>query len=163
MREEREVGFHLGIGRGESLEQNFLENAQFVEYWHRQLHPEVNLPSRDRPSLRVRLQGLARDLPDVAIQRFTDDFSGFAQKVVTTRNYLIHLDPRLELKAMSGPELEILTLKLGHFLLFHTGQNDYGEEWLVNLVSRDAGSPEVRHALAATDKHDDRQLILFRA
>lgn len=155
MTQNREIGFVVGWADEGEEEANFLQNIRFVEFWHRQLHP------KGRYTLRERLDSIASELlPFGAIDVITDCYDALAVKIVDSRNYLTHLDPKKEPKALEGDALRVATLKLGILLLFHTWLKDYGEDFVKKMVSSPS-SPFVRKHLDVSDKPDDKQFTIW--
>ena len=118
------------------LEQKFLSLVQALESYHRRTMQNYELPEdkhnerirkifdavpqehkgwlsgkleySNEPSLRKRLKELL-DSDSVSISDFIVNRGNFINKVVTTRNYLVHYDPKLEEKAAKGEELHSIT------------------------------------------------------
>jgi len=63
-------------------------------------------------SLRKRLKDIFDEYQEI-LDEFIENTNGFINKVVVTRNYLVHYDQELEGKAAKGEELYRLTQKLG--------------------------------------------------
>jgi hypothetical protein len=121
------------------LEHQFLNMVQATESYHRRRHtnqvlPEVEHRNRidsilatseeryrewlaeklkwsNEPSLRHRIRELI-EIADGVISALAPDKEPFIQKVVDTRNFLVHQDPCLEDKAAEGAELYRLTQTL---------------------------------------------------
>ena len=121
------------------LQQRFLCVAQALESYHRRTMQNYELPE-DKHSRRITeileavptkykkwltrklkysyepdLQRRLRELLDsqsAGISEFIGDRKSFIDKVVTTRNYLVHYDPGLEAKVAKGKELHDITRRL---------------------------------------------------
>jgi hypothetical protein len=90
-------------------ENRFLNTVQAVEPYHR-----TKIGSRRR-SLRNSIRYLLGVAQEVASPLITDEKS-FVRKVIATRNYYTHHDPRLRKKAATGSELYWLTQTLSFMM-----------------------------------------------
>jgi hypothetical protein len=143
----REVEFSMGCdGDEDEQEKSFLTNVRFVEYWFRERHPsKKNLP------LKEKIVALGSELPAAAIARFTDKLEDLAMRIVVTRNFLTHLDPRLESRAARGDQLRIINLKLGTLLWYHVGLVDFGPDAVTDSIKRPPRAKHIREDLATSD------------
>ncbi len=143
----REVEFSMGCdGDEDEQEKSFLNNVRFVEYWFREQHPaKKNLP------LKEKIVALGKELPAGSTTRFTDKLEDLAQRIVVTRNFLTHLDPRLESRAAHGDQLRILNLKLGTLLWYHVGLVDFGADAVIDAMKHPPAAKHIREDLATSD------------
>jgi hypothetical protein len=143
----REVEFSMGCdGEEDEQEKSLLINVRFVEYWFRERHPtKKNLP------LKEKIVALGNELPAGAIARFTDKLEDLAMRVVVTRNFLTHLDPRLESRAAHGDQLRIINLKLGTLLWYHVGLVEFGADAVIDAIKHPPRAKQIREDLSTSD------------
>lgn len=147
---DREMGFSLGWGDGEdeeSVEAEFLNKMRFIEYWFRE-----RFPNRSVRNLRDKIVALADELPFEAILFFTDSFPDFLDRVIVTRNFLTHLDPKLESRAEKGDGLKAISLKLGYFLSFHFCLDETPKDGVLDLCHRPPKNDRIRAMLQSSDR-----------
>jgi hypothetical protein len=147
---DREMGLSLGWGDDEdeeSVEAEFLNKMRFIEYWFRECFPNRNLRN-----LRDKIVALADELPAEAIQFFTDSFPDFLDRVIVTRNFLTHLDPKLESRAEKGDGLKTISLKLGYFLSFHFYLDETPKDGILDLCHRPPKNDRIRTMLQSSDR-----------
>ena len=143
----REVEFSMGCQGGpDEQEESFLNNVRFVEYWFRE-----RFPQRKDLSLKEKILVLADELPAGATARFTDNLEDLAKRIVVSRNFLTHLDPRLESRAAQGDQSRILNLKLGVLLWFHVGMVDFGADAVTDALQHPPRAKHIREDLATSD------------
>jgi len=68
----------------------------------------------NEPSLRERLHNLLEDVPQVMQPLIGKDTKKFVQKVIATRNFFVHRDPKLMASAAQGASLYWMTERLIH-------------------------------------------------
>lgn len=150
MANDRGMGFSVGWGEDEdeeSVEAEFLNKMRFIEYWFRERFPNRNLRN-----LRDKIAALAYELPAEAIDFFTDSFPDFLDRVVVTRNFLTHLDPKLEPRAEKGDGLKTISLKLGYFLSFHFMLDETTKDGILDLCHRPPKNERIRAMLQSSDR-----------
>jgi hypothetical protein len=91
------------------LEGRFLNMVHATETYHRRRNQERG----KGPALRTRMTDLLADIGK-AVEPLIPNEKDFVDKVVDTRNYLTHYDPKKEEKAASGNELYRLTETLSY-------------------------------------------------
>jgi len=144
---DREMGFSLGWGDDESEESIEAEFLRFIEYWFRE-----RFPNRNVRNLRDKIIALAGELPSEAIQFFTDSFPDFLDRVIVTRNFLTHLDPKLKSRAEKGDGLKTISLKLGYFLSFHFWLDETPIDGILDLCQRPPKNARIRAMLQSSDR-----------
>lgn len=147
---DREMGFSLGWGDDEdeeSVEAEFLNKMRFIECLFRE-----RFPNRNVRNLRDKIVALADELPSEAIQFFTDSFPDFLDRVIVTRNFLTHLDPKLESRAEKGDALKTISLKLGYFLSFHFCLDETPKDGILDLCHRPPKNDPIRTMLQSSDR-----------
>jgi hypothetical protein len=147
---DREMGFCLGWGDEEDeeiVEAEFLNKMRFIEYWFRE-----RFPNRNARNLRDKIVALAGELPSEAIQFFTDSLPDFLDRVIVTRNFLTHLDPKLESRAEKGDGLKTISLKLGYFLSFHFCLDETSRDGILDLCHRPPKNDRIRAMLQSSDR-----------
>jgi len=96
----------------------------------------VKLKWSNEPSLRRRIRELI-DVADRVISALAPDKESFIQKVLDTRNFIIHHDPSLEGKAAQGAELYQLTQTLSFLVqACLLGELGFSAERCVELFRR---------------------------
>lgn len=147
---DREMSFCLGWGDDEdeeSVEAEFLNKMRFIEYWFRE-----RFPNRDVGNLRNKIVALTSELPSEAIEFFTDSLPDFLNRVIVTRNFLTHLDPKLESRAEKGDGLKTISLKLGYFLSFHFCLDETPKDGILDLCHRPPKNARIRAMLQSSDR-----------
>lgn len=94
--------YNRAVSKEMDLEDQFLTLSKAVEVYHRQMK------SADRPVLRYRLMQI-REIHHHINEHLFREFERFSKCVVSTRNYLIHLDE---------DEIDMSAVKLDHQSLF---------------------------------------------
>lgn len=94
---------------GKRIEEIMVSTRDIYRNWLKD-----KLQYSNEPSLRKRLREIVRDMTEEIeyTNKFIDDKKSFIDKVVNTRHYLTHCDPRLKEKAVEGEELFYITQKL---------------------------------------------------
>lgn len=108
----------------------FSNLVQALESYHR------GASNQDIP-LRSRLDSLTQDYERV-IGRTLPRRQDFVQKVLDTRNYLTHYDPRKKPRAVQGADLHFFSLSLQHLVEMSLLQElGFDEPWIGRIITRD--------------------------
>jgi hypothetical protein len=149
-----DMEFSMSFSDEEPVEDTFLKNIRFAEWWQRERARNRKLP------LAERLRVLFDELPKEAVAAITDDQGALIAEMVRTRNALIHSDDSLGAHASVGERLKAITTKLGMMLWFHLGLVDFGEEPVREMAMRTGISHALYKYLSQSDRPDDRQQCL---
>lgn len=136
-------GFLGSHSTAKEIEDQFIENLRFAEFWCRRLGL-----AKKRVTLAARLSTLFDELPVECQRVITDNRHALIQEIVRTRNRFVHGDffsPRV-----SDHRLHVLSIKLATLLLFSDVLHDYGTDMVLKLSLN--GSPYLRGQLAQSDQ-----------
>jgi hypothetical protein len=139
-------GFISDDSEPEKIENQFIENIRFAEYWCRRLGME----KRGWP-LAARLSALFDELPDGCERVITDDRAALIREIVNARNRFAH--GKYDAPRLPHARLLVLLIKLAALLLFSDALHEKGASIAVELSQQ--SSPYLRKMLGQSDKLPD--------